>query len=97
MTAASKSAWPFPADTVSIVRERFTGRAMAERPRRRLRAYHLLLLVPLAILWVPLYNRTEPALAGIPFFYWYQMAWIAITVVLILIVYRLDRRTGSGP
>ena len=70
---------------------------MAEKPRRRLRAYHLLLLVPLAVLWVPFYNRAEPALDGIPFFYWYQMAWIAITVVLTLIVYRLDRRRGSGP
>ena len=69
---------------------------MADRPRRRLRAYHLL-LVPLAVLWVPFYNRAEPALDGIPFFYWYQMAWIAITVVLTLIVYRLDRRRGSGP
>jgi hypothetical protein len=70
---------------------------MAEKPRRRLRAYHLLLLVPLAVLWVPFYNRVEPSLDGIPFFYWYQMAWIAITVILTLIVYRLDCRTGSGP
>jgi len=64
--------------------------------RRRVRLYHLLLLVPFVALWVPLYNRVEPSFAGIPFFYWYQMAWIVITVVLILIVYRFDRRSGGG-
>jgi len=72
---------------------------MADQPRRRrrFRAYHLLLLPPFALLWVPFYDRIEPVLYGIPFFYWYQLAWIAITVVLVLVVYRLDRRTGSGP
>ncbi|MDE2135567.1 MAG: DUF3311 domain-containing protein [Alphaproteobacteria bacterium] len=70
---------------------------MSGRPRRRARAYHLLLLVPLLVLWVPFYDRAEPALAGVPFFYWFQTAWIAVTVLLILIVYVLDRRTGSGP
>lgn len=70
---------------------------MSGRPRLRARAYHLLLLVPLLVLWVPFYNRAEPSLAGIPFFYWFQMAWIGVMVLLILIVYVLDRRTGSGP
>ena len=71
---------------------------MVDHPRKRarFRAYHLLLLLPFAVLLVPFYNRAEPTLAGVPFFYWYQMAWIAITVILILIVYWLDRRTGSG-
>jgi len=69
---------------------------MASRSRRRVRLYHLLLLVPFVVLWVPIYNRAEPSFEGIPFFYWYQMAWIVITVVLILFVYRLDRRNGGG-
>ena len=69
---------------------------MADQPRKRLRVYRFLLILPFAILWVPFFNRAEPSLDGIPFFYWFQMAWIAIMVVLILIVYRLDRRTGSG-
>ena len=39
----------------------------------------LLLLIPFfAVLWVPSYNRLEPALGGVPFFYWYQLAWILI-------------------
>jgi hypothetical protein len=54
------------------------------------RWYYLLLLLPLVLLWVPSYNRLEPSLAGIPFFYWYQMAWVFITAVLTWIVWRLD-------
>ena len=69
---------------------------MTSRPRRRMRLYHLLLLVPFVALWVPFYNRAEPSFEGIPFFYWYQMAWIGLTIVLILIVYRLDHRSGDG-
>jgi hypothetical protein len=61
---------------------------MAGRPR----FYHLLLLLPFTTLWVPFYNRATPALAGIPFFYWAQMAWIVVTVALLFVVYRLDRR-----
>ena len=42
--------------------------------RRGFRPLYLLLLIPyVAMMWVPFYNRIEPSLAGIPFFYWYQM------------------------
>jgi len=58
----------------------------------RIRWHYLLLLPPLVLLWVPTYNRIEPSLAGIPFFYWYQMAWVVLTAALTLIVYRIDRR-----
>lgn len=54
--------------------------------------HRLLLLVPLAVLWVPFYDRAEPALGGVPFFYWYQMAWIAVTVAVIAIVHAFERR-----
>ena len=48
----------------------------------------LLLLVPfVALLWVPFYNFSEPALLGFPFFYWYQLLWVPITSVLIYIVH----------
>ena len=53
----------------------------------------LLLLVPfLAVLWVPFYNRLEPALVGVPFFYWYQLAWILIGALLVLMVYLIETR-----
>jgi hypothetical protein len=60
--------------------------------RMRRRWYYVLLLPPLLLLWVPHYNRIEPALAGIPFFYWYQMAWVVLTAALTFAVYRLDKR-----
>jgi len=69
---------------------------MAGRPQRRVRLYHLLLLLPFVALWVPFYNRAEPSFEGIPFFYWYQMAWIVLTVVVIMVVYHFDHRTGGG-
>ncbi len=61
--------------------------------RRRFRAIHLLLLIPyVAMLWVPFYNRVEPMLAGIPFFYWYQMLWILLGVAVLIPVYFSDER-----
>jgi hypothetical protein len=50
--------------------------------------WYLLLLVQfVAVLWVPFYNSAEPYFAGIPFFYWYQLLWVAIGAVLTAIVY----------
>jgi uncharacterized protein DUF3311 len=40
-----------------------------------------------AVLWPPFYNRVEPAWGGIPFFYWYQLAWIAISTVITAVIY----------
>jgi hypothetical protein len=65
---------------------------MTERPRR-FRLVHLLLGVPyLAVLWPPFYNRIDPAIAGIPFFYWYQMLWIALGAAVLIPVYLADER-----
>lgn len=51
-----------------------------------------LLVLPLvATLIPPLFNREEPRLFDIPFFYWYQLAAIAIGVSCTLIVYRATR------
>lgn len=56
--------------------------------KRRFRLVYLLLLVPyIAVLWVPFYDRSSPAIAGIPFFYWYQMLWIALGALILLPVY----------
>jgi hypothetical protein len=55
-------------------------------------AMWILLLLPfIGLLWVPFYNYLEPALFGFPFFYWYQLAWVPISSLLIWLVYR--RRT----
>jgi Protein of unknown function (DUF3311) len=66
-------------------------------PRRdvRKRWYWLLLVPLLGTLIVPIYNSHGPELIGIPFFYWYQMVWIPISVLCTVIVYRATR--GERP
>ncbi|HET7569631.1 MAG TPA: DUF3311 domain-containing protein [Gammaproteobacteria bacterium] len=39
-------------------------------------------------LWVPFYNRIDPRLAGIPFFYWFQFVWIIVTAAVTGLAYK---------
>lgn len=56
-----------------------------------------LLLVPIVLsLAVAFYNRTEPALFGMPFFYWFQLAIIPVGVACTVVVYRAHRRNQGG-
>ena len=65
-------------------------------PKRRFRIVYLLLLIPyVAMLWVPSYNSAAPELAGIPFFYWYQMLWIVLGALILLPAYYSVTR-GDG-
>ena len=60
-------------------------------------AMWFLLLIPfIGLLWVPFYNFQEPALFGFPFFYWYQLAWVPISSVLIWLVYRRQARSEKN-
>jgi uncharacterized protein DUF3311 len=61
------------------------------RPRRR-RAdashWHWLLFVPIVVpLLTPLYNRLEPALFGLPFYYWSQLSFAVLSTVVIAVVH----------
>ncbi len=49
--------------------------------------YLLFLIQFVAVLWPPFYNGLYPALAGIPFFYWYQLLCVIIGAILTAIVY----------
>jgi Protein of unknown function (DUF3311) len=63
------------------------------RPRLRHRWVLLLLLVPLVAVLVPeFYNFSSPSIGGMPFFYWWQLAWIAGVAVCVAIVYLATRR-----
>jgi hypothetical protein len=67
-------------------------------PRGALWRYwpRLLLIIPFGLVaWVPFYNRIEPTLWGIPFFYWYQLAAIILGALVVMAVYLLDRRDTS--
>jgi hypothetical protein len=69
-----------------------TGQDDEHRPVRRVLWARLLLAVPfVAMLWVSSYDSAEPMVAGIPFFYWYQLLWILISAALIAFVYVLER------
>jgi hypothetical protein len=60
---------------------------------RKSRLWYLLLLVPyVAMVWVPSYNHAEPALGGVPFYYWYQLLWILLGAALTLVVYFATER-----
>jgi len=56
------------------------------------RGWYLLLILPfIGTLLPPIYNRPGPALFGMPFFYWYQLAWVIATAVLLGAVVALTR------
>jgi uncharacterized membrane protein YhdT len=58
--------------------------------------YQLLLIIPImAPLLTPLFNRTNPVVWGLPFFYWYQIACCLLALVITSLVYRLTRQRGS--
>jgi hypothetical protein len=57
------------------------------------RAWYWLLLIPLVGTLVPgIYNHEDPTLIGIPFFYWYQLLWVPLSVLCTWAVYRRTRR-----
>jgi hypothetical protein len=50
--------------------------------------WYLLFVVQfVAVIWPPFYNMAEPTLIGLPFFYWYQLAWVIAAAILTAIVY----------
>lgn len=56
----------------------------------------ILLLIPfVGLLWVPFYNRIDPTLFGLPFFYWYQLLWVPVTAFLIWLVFRSRHSQGD--
>ncbi|HEX5404015.1 MAG TPA: DUF3311 domain-containing protein [Pseudonocardiaceae bacterium] len=68
----------------------------AQSPRRAsgliVTPWNLLLLLPMLMLVVPWFNHTEPSLGGLPFFYWYQFAFVIVGVACVWIVYAATRR-----
>lgn len=65
----------------------------ADRRPSRWHWVRLLLLLPfVAVMWVSSFNRTAPDILGVPFFYWYQLAWILISGILIGVVYLIEHR-----
>src|SRR4051812_21992680 len=45
-----------------------------------------------AVLWVPIFDKDKPELGGFPFFFWWQLLWVAITAALMGLAYYVVRR-----
>ncbi|MGA8533286.1 MAG: DUF3311 domain-containing protein [Candidatus Tumulicola sp.] len=63
---------------------------------KRSRAWYALLILPFAgTLFPALYDRAAPPLFGLPFFYWYQLAWVPLTSALLAVVVFLARERND--
>ena len=68
------------------------GPALPDRPPEHNQGIKWLLLVPLAGVLIPwIYNTRDPEFIGMPFFYWYQLLWVPISVLVTIAVYRATR------
>lgn len=78
-------------------------RAQGAHSRRRTQALLVALgVVPVVVtLAVPLYASASQRVAGIPVFYWYQLACLVLTAVCLLLALvvtgdRTDKRRGAA-
>ena len=70
----------------------FPRKSRARGDRHDRSPWNWLLLLPLVVtLFPPVYNKIDPRLFDVPFFYWYQMAAIALSVLVTLAVYQNTR------
>ncbi|MDQ0474032.1 DUF3311 domain-containing protein [Labrys wisconsinensis] len=52
---------------------------------------YVFLIIPCILcLWVPLYNRLEPTLWSIPFFYWFLLVLVPVSALFIWIAARIE-------
>jgi hypothetical protein len=77
-----------PPDRPSSPRRTRTRRLDASR-------WHWLLLLPIVVpLFPPLYNRVEPTLGGVPFFYWGQLSFALLASAVVTIVHLATKPKG---
>jgi hypothetical protein len=75
-----------------MTHQRITRERSGPPGARETRWTWLLLIPLLGTLIPPIYNTHDPELFGVPFFYWYQMLWIPISVLITTLVYRATKR-----
>lgn len=88
-----------PDDDLDLLRAAEKSPPPAERGRPRAgdrSRWHWLLAVAVVIpLLTPLYNRVQPRLLGLPFFYWSQIAFIGLAAGVTMAVYQVTKKRGS--
>lgn len=62
----------------------------------RFSPWNLLLLLPLTMLITAMYNFDSPRLFGMPFFYWFQFAFVFVGVACVAIVYVKTRHVSGN-
>jgi hypothetical protein len=63
--------------------------AAAKISRTKRMVWYVILFIPFFVaIAVPLYNRIEPSVFGIPFFYWFQFVLIIVAAVVTALAYR---------
>lgn len=56
----------------------------------------LFIIVFVAALGVPFFDRAGPTLFGFPFFYWYQMAMVVVSALVTFVVFLAeDKEEGK--
>ena len=66
-------------------------------PRNAVIAGVLLLVAVIGAFWVPIYARSAPKLGDFPFFYWFQLIWMPVVMVLCYLAYLLLREGIEDP
>lgn len=56
----------------------------------------LLLIAVIGAFWVPIYARTAPKLGDFPFFYWFQLIWMPVVMILCYLAYLLMKTTPAS-
>lgn len=50
--------------------------------------WYLLFAIEIVVaLWPPLFNKVEPSWISLPFFYWFQLAWVLVGAIFNAVVY----------
>jgi hypothetical protein len=55
-----------------------------------------LLIAVIGAFWVPIYARTTPKLGDFPFFYWFQLIWMPVVMLLCYLAYVLMKTTPAS-
>jgi hypothetical protein len=87
-----KASTPNTPPAADVPGDERTAARPARTGRLNMRPVNLLLLIPLIGTLPPMfYNSVSPSIGGMPFFYWYQLLWIPISVTVTYVVYRATR------
>jgi Protein of unknown function (DUF3311) len=85
---------PLVSDAISVYIAPMPAENGAPSKTRKWSWWYLLFVVQfLVILWPPFYNKAEPTLLGIPFFYWFQLLWVIVSAVFTAAIYLATRES----